>query len=70
MTKQEKTNFINELVDGVKRIVLSKVEEMPESWDGHELRKYIKQTFAEVDFNTLKGKRLKEYVNDVYVRNL
>ena len=47
MTQDEKRLFINDLCHGIRAFILSKVERMPEKWDGHQLRRYIKEVFAE-----------------------
>ena len=58
--------FINELVDNVKKELLTK--EIPEDWDGIELRWLIKDRFDRcVIKNTGGRKRKMEYNNYVLV---
>ena len=66
MTKKEKREFINNLVGSVKKSILEKLSRIPENWDGHELRQYIADKFAEQ--TTRVNKR--DYQNDVMVNNL
>ncbi len=47
MTKQDQTRIINELFDGAKRTLLTRVSAMPEGWDGFEIRRYVADYFAE-----------------------
>ncbi len=71
MNIKDKEIFIEDLISSVKNEILSKVDNMPEEWDGIELRQYISDCFKEVVFkDTLKGKRKKEYINTVIVNNL
>lgn len=71
MTKNDKKVFIHDLILDVKDEVLSKVDSMPENWDGLELRQYISDCFRQIVFDkTLIGKRKKNYINDISVNNL
>ena len=57
----EKLRFINDLVDNVKTDIIKRVKDMPEDWDGHELRWYISEIFGEVVFGGFQDKRSKRY---------
>jgi len=70
MTQQEKRRFINELMTTLKRDILAKVPDMPEQWDGHELRRYIADRAIDCCFIPMQGKRAKEYKQAVITRNL
>ena len=71
MTLQERTDFVNELVGSIKTTLLTKVGQTPDEWDGHELRQWIVDTFADLAIaNKMTGKRMKEYRNEVLIRNL
>jgi hypothetical protein len=71
MTTAERERFINELVQSVKSEILSKVENMPNSWDGIEIRQYISDRFSEVVFKgTMSRSRKREYNNTLYTTNL
>lgn len=76
MTKREKTKFIRDLIAAVQKDIVKKVGEMPEEWDGHELRRYVADKFEESSM-TIKRKgdpemrrRRRRYENEVLVRNL
>lgn len=45
MTKKEKRAFMRELTRNILRDALAKVPNMPEEWDGHELRRYLADKF-------------------------
>ena len=71
MNTQEKTVFINELIDNVKAHVLEKVDKYPDEWDGVELRWLIRDYFDLAIFSGgKKQKRLKDYKNECLVNNL
>jgi hypothetical protein len=72
MTKREKIEFISDLMESVTNSLKANVEKMPDEWDGHELRQYMADFVTEqvVIRTMLTGKRLKEYKNEVMVRNL
>lgn len=38
MNRQEKIEFIRELIQNVENKIVDKVDNMPSSWDGRELR--------------------------------
>ena len=64
--------FIEEYFETVKKSVLAKLNDIPSDWDGSELRQYIADKFAESinpHFNK-RGKRWRDFRNDVIVRNL
>ena len=73
MSSKEKIDFINALIDNVRKNILEKVNEYPEEWDGVELRWLIKDHFNLVVFggyNDKRDKRYKEYENHVICNNL
>lgn len=72
MTKEEKIIFIKALILDGETAILSKVDRMPEEWDGIELRKYITDTFADciVGKRDKRLKRNRDYENTVLVNNL
>ncbi|MCK4384693.1 MAG: hypothetical protein KAW52_00375 [candidate division Zixibacteria bacterium] len=60
----EKCRFINELINNVQMEVVERVRDMPEDWDGRELRWYIAEKFNEAIFDRDKrGKRYQDYKN-------
>lgn len=68
-----KRKFIRELCNNVRDDLLKRVSDMPEEWDGHELRKLIADRFAEVvisDQMKTNRRRIRAYRNECLVRNL
>jgi len=70
MTNKEQIDFCKGLIKNVQREILSKASLFPSGWEGHELRRYISDSFKCVDMGTLDKKRLKDYRNDVIINNL
>lgn len=73
MNAQQKRLFISDLMESIKQNMLSKVDSMPEEWDGIELRWYIADTAAEqaaMSSDYDRGDRRKAYRNTVITRNL
>jgi hypothetical protein len=79
MTKAEKLQFIADLTADVTALIISKIDKMPEEWDGGELRRYIAdsfdaQVFEPFDTGSVWGfqrsKRLAAYRNECLTRNL
>jgi hypothetical protein len=71
MTKEGKVLFINEIISIVRITILSKVDYVPEEWDGIELRQLIADHFQATVFkSTLNKGRKRSYNKEVLVRNL
>lgn len=72
MTKAEKIHFIRELCESTCATAIERVDRMPEEWDGHELRLYLSQLFADNVSATMsqKSKRGRDYQNAVLVNSL
>ena len=72
MMQNDKRVFVDDLCWSITNTIKENVAKMPEEWDGHELRQYIRDKYAELSTcgDGLKGKRLKAYKNEVIVRNL
>jgi hypothetical protein len=47
MTPIEKRAFIDELISNVHRDIVDRIPHMPSEWDGHEIRRYIADKFAD-----------------------
>jgi hypothetical protein len=69
LTAHEKQEFIKDLIGSVQDSILSSVMRMPDDWDGHELRQFIANKFAN-ETTGISGKRLKEFRNECLIRNL
>lgn len=78
MTDQEKIRFLRELTDNVVAEAIRRVPDMPDDWDGHELRRYLADKFDDAamtvgrkgPFGKDYAKRTKAYRNTVLVSNL
>jgi len=57
----EKLNLIHELIDNVKMDIIKVVRDMPEEWDGIELRWLIAEKFAMEVGTRFKDKRSRRY---------
>ena len=74
MNRKQKREFIRQLTKSVMYGVLQNVDRMPETWDGHELRRYLADAF---ETNCTLGRtkhayraRFKAYRNDVLIGGL
>jgi hypothetical protein len=76
MTKKEKVQFIRELTASVTASIIDKVPQMPDEWDGIELRHYIADRFEAQaktygrGTGTAERRRYRNYKNTVLVANL
>lgn len=72
MTRADQKTFINTVCKNLKKGLLEKIKDIPEEWDGHELRLWVKD-YYETNFvvtSAMKGSRLKDYKNEIIVKNL
>lgn len=56
-----KLRVLDELISNVRDEILIKVGDMPEEWDGVELRWYVKEKFGEIVYGIYRDKRCKRY---------
>jgi len=74
MTRQEKKEFCTQLIEGVKSLVMERLECVPENWSGIELRWFINEVFDDQcvfgQFRDHRTKRYRKYHNDVIVNCL
>jgi len=71
MKNYERQEFIEELIGSVKEEIISKSPNMPDSWDGIELRQYIADRFSDaVIKRLLSGSRKRAYKNTLLISNL
>lgn len=47
MTKKEKRHFIDSLILSIQQTIHARLDDIPEDWDGNELRLYIRDKFNE-----------------------
>jgi hypothetical protein len=73
MTKAEKMQFVLDLTESVRNEWQDKLKagNVPESWDGHEIRQWLADKFDQERTHLMGDrKRLNSYRNDVLVNNL
>lgn len=72
LTTKDKKTFIRNLCNSVRDELVGKVKDMPEEWDGFELRQLLADKFEREtrDFLSNNRKRLRAYRNEVIARNL
>lgn len=71
MNLAERRQLIKDLCANLQHYLISRSNEMPEDWDGFEIRQLMadvaKSRFAH---RPMEGKRLREYRNTVLIKNL
>ena len=68
MTREQQKQFVVELTENVTKDMLKVIAYVPEEWDGHELRQWIADRFAQCSFTLKENKRrYREYKNTVLV---
>ena len=70
MRKEEKVEFIKDIIKTVKKQILSNLDMIPDDWNGIELRQYISDMYSKTIVVRMDKKRKRKYNNDVVVRNL
>lgn len=80
MTREDQVDFVRDLTDTVRTRIVKRIAEgdVPEHWDGLELRRYIADCFEEATLDLRRGvvryrgqtKRLRAYRNDVLINGL
>lgn len=61
------------LCDNIRDHVVSRIQDMPTGWDGHEIRQLLADLFARETTGSLRdarSRRRKEYESEAYNRNL
>lgn len=74
MTKREKKRFVRDLLTTIQESILKEVDQMPDDWDGVELRRRIADRANEANWSNhhLRGSTLrgKAYLRTVYNNEL
>lgn len=70
MTKEEKVQFIKKLTDSIRDELVARVDEMPEEWDGHELRELLAAKFDAERSNVMlhHARRRRRYYREFLAR--
>ena len=71
-SKEGKEEFINSMMESLRKSLTNKVSRMPDEWDGHELRLLIVDHVSEnvACFTNKRSKRYREYVSTRYTKNI
>jgi hypothetical protein len=70
MTKDDQARIIAEMCEGAKKHMLEHLPQVPEEWDGHELRQWFAEIATQRYAYKMDRKRKREFDNTVLVRNL
>lgn len=72
MNKDEKREFIESACETLRDSMLKNLDKIPKTWDGWELRYYLKEKASEFVWEDMleDEERLEKYENDVIVHNL
>jgi len=77
MDQPRQEQFVNELVENIRRDVVRQIMtgRIPSEWDGHELRQLLADRFTQSaslsdDMRNKRSKRRRDYENTVIVNNL
>jgi hypothetical protein len=66
MNAKEKAEFIRNLTNSIRDELIGKTGQMPEEWDGHEIRELLAYKFTREKTDVVKGKRKKEYLKALF----
>ena len=70
MKREAQVLFVRDIIESIKRQILATIEDIPDEWDGIELRQYICDYICGSLRVKMDKKRKRNYNNDVVVRNL
>jgi hypothetical protein len=71
MDKEEKIQFINDLIEAVRSKIITKIEagSIPEEWDGIELRWFLRDIYS-AQCGSGSFTRRRNYNNTILINNL
>lgn len=72
MSKKEQIEMIVSIMKNLEADLMSKVDKIPDEWNGFEIKQWISDYYKShfVQNKALNGIRLKNYNNDIRVKNL
>lgn len=71
MNKADQKKIIISMCDSLKEYLLERLDQVPEDWDGHELRYWFAaRADSEFKYRQMSRGRVREYNNTVLVKNL
>lgn len=73
MSKEEQKEFLTGIIKTVTDEMISKLDKIPENWEGGELRYWIRENFNSIVWSDRQDKRAanyRNYINDVITKGL
>jgi len=72
MTKKHKKEFIKAVCNQLKDQLLDKLDDVPENWDGIELRRWIGDVYEDnwKNVGSFESYRKRAYENELLIKNL
>ena len=71
MTREEQSRFLSDILDVIERGLTEKLHQLPEEWDGIEIRQWVHDWVAgHINYRSPDRARLRRYRNEVLTRNL
>lgn len=73
MTQEHQAEFVTNFLNSIRDELVDKIEkgDVPERWDGHELRSWIhEKTAFEVTLRDGRSARARDFKNTLLVNNL
>jgi len=71
MTNREQRRLLNALLKSLGEGLRAKVKDIPEEWDGFELRQWVEDYAAEqINYQPMTPGRKRKYNNERLIRNL
>lgn len=73
MNTNQKQAFIKQFCNNMRDVAVAKAKDMPDNWNGHELRKYMADKFAWEVTDTMRdgrSRRVRDYLNTRMTTNL
>ena len=71
MKRKEQRQIAADLCDGLKAYILSKIDSLPATWDGIEIRQWISDAANEqIQQGRMDTRRRHDYQNERLIKNL
>jgi hypothetical protein len=71
MDKASQTELLEELIDGMKYEMLTRIKNIPDNWDGFEIRQWIVDyAKTHIAWKEMDKSRKRAYNNDITIRNI
>jgi hypothetical protein len=71
MDKQNQKRIIKEICKGIEEKMIQNLNNVPEEWDGFELRQWTSDIVKyQINNQPLKGRRKKDYEHVIFSKNM